>query len=272
MELNIINFTKPENPILIKNFEELKADLQERAKYYNDLVFTDDKMKDAKSERANLNKFKDTIETRRKEIKKAWAEPYLALESQVKELNAIIDEPIGKIDAQIKDFEERKKTERKEELTAYFVENATAAKLNEIVNFEQIFNSKWLNASTTVKSAKEEISSILQQIDGDLKAIDMLDGKYKLNAKDHYLRNFNLSSAIAEHNRLVELEQRMAAAAPAPQPAQPIQPEPQPQTDEEDRVYDMTIRFVGRKSALKAVFDFAKQQGVKMQKIEKADQ
>jgi hypothetical protein len=269
MELQVINFSENINPILIKNFEDLKNELRQRAEYYNGLTFTDDQIKDAKSERANLNKFKDTIENRRKEIKKAWAAPYMALEAQVKELNAIIDEPIGKIDTQIKDFEERKKSERRAELEEYFAENIKIAGLQDIISLEQIFDQRWLNASVTPKSAREEISAKITQIKNDLAAIDMLDGKYKLNAKDHYLRTFNLSGAIAEHNRLLELEKRIAVATPEPTPTPAPQPTQAPasvESPDADEIHDITVRFVGKKAALKAVFEYARTLGVKMQK------
>jgi hypothetical protein len=274
MELQIINFIENQNPILIKDFDNLKSELVARAEYYNGLHFTEDQVKEAKAERANLNKFKDTIETRRKEIKKAFAAPYMALEAQVKELNAIIDEPINKIDSQIKVFEERKKSERQEELKAFYAENAQIEKIADIVEFEKIFEPKWLNASVSAKSAKEEIVAKITQIKNDLAAIDMLDGKYKLSAKDYYLRTFNLSGAIAEHNRLLELEKRVSAATPesTPAAASDLAPEPaQAEPADADETHEITVRFIGKKSYLKKVFELARTLGVSMKRVEVAD-
>lgn len=60
------------------NFDELKAEIGEALEKYKGLVYTDATIKDAKSDRAALNKFKDALETKRKEIKKRSMIPYEA--------------------------------------------------------------------------------------------------------------------------------------------------------------------------------------------------
>lgn len=51
------------------NFEELKSEISERLTYYKNLVVTEDKIKEAKSDKATLNKLIKAIDERRKEIK-----------------------------------------------------------------------------------------------------------------------------------------------------------------------------------------------------------
>jgi predicted phage-related endonuclease len=270
LELQIVNFNEKQSAIQIKNFEKLKAELTERAKYYDGLTFDDNKIKEAKAERSNLNNFKNSIETRRKEIKKAWAEPYLALETQVKELTAIIDGPIGKIDAQIKNFEERQEADRREYLGAYFDEIAKSAQLDTLIKIDQIFDPKWLNASTSLKSAKDDIRSRLDQIKNDLGAIDTLGGEYILNAKDFYLKNFNLSGAIAEHKRLTALKEALVQKKPDLAIVQP-EPAPEPKTAtpaaQVDKIYNITLRASGTKEVLEKLSAYAKSIGVTLQKI-----
>ena len=52
------------------NAEEIKAELAQRLEKYNGLVYNEANIKDAKADRANLNKFKNAIEDKRKEMKK----------------------------------------------------------------------------------------------------------------------------------------------------------------------------------------------------------
>ena len=57
------------------NFDEMKTELSEKLEKYNALVVTEDSIKDAKSDRANLNKLKTAIDDKRKEIKKLCLAP-----------------------------------------------------------------------------------------------------------------------------------------------------------------------------------------------------
>lgn len=90
------------------NFDELKTELTQRLEKYQNLTFTADTVKEAKETKAGLNKFKEAIESRRKEIKKLCLKPYDEFENKVKELTKLIDEPINTINSQIQTFEERR--------------------------------------------------------------------------------------------------------------------------------------------------------------------
>ena len=108
-------------PQSIANLEALKAELQSKLEKYNNLVVTADSIKEAKADKAALNKFKAAIEDQRKAIKKQYLEPYNVLESQCKEVVALIDAPITAIDKQIKVFDEIEENEKYTELNEAFV-------------------------------------------------------------------------------------------------------------------------------------------------------
>ena len=57
------------------NYEEMKAEFSKKLVHYNTLVVTEDSIRDAKADKAALNKLKEAIETRRKEIKKTYLLP-----------------------------------------------------------------------------------------------------------------------------------------------------------------------------------------------------
>lgn len=86
------------------NFEELKQEITARTQDYKNVVVTEDAIKDFKGDRAKLNKLK-ALDDARKDVKKKYNEPYLEFEKKVKELIAIVDEPIAVIDSQLKEFE-----------------------------------------------------------------------------------------------------------------------------------------------------------------------
>ena len=82
----------------LDNFDEIKAYLGQRLDVYRNLVYSEDSLKTAKADKAQLNKLKKALDTRRKEIKAIYMEPYLCIEAQIKELTAMIDEPLAAID------------------------------------------------------------------------------------------------------------------------------------------------------------------------------
>ena len=67
MELKVKEFTFPE--IIEFNFDDLKNEITEKVSYYANLVYTDDQIKEAKADRAKLNKFVSALEDKRKEVK-----------------------------------------------------------------------------------------------------------------------------------------------------------------------------------------------------------
>ena len=66
------------------NFDELKQEIGASLEKYKGLVYTDATIKDAKADRAALNKFRDALETKRKEIKKRSMIPYEAFADRSK--------------------------------------------------------------------------------------------------------------------------------------------------------------------------------------------
>lgn len=72
------------------NFEELKTALAAEMEKYTGIVYDDDSIADAKNTVAYLRKLKDSVEERRKEVKKECLKPYDDMEKQVKELTQLI--------------------------------------------------------------------------------------------------------------------------------------------------------------------------------------
>lgn len=86
-ELTIIANQSP-GVATLENFDELKAYLEERLEAYRDVVYTEDRVDMAKTDKKTLSKLKKTLDERRKEIKRIYMAPYLDAEAKIKELMA----------------------------------------------------------------------------------------------------------------------------------------------------------------------------------------
>lgn len=221
MELRLIN---PNESGFLQhiewNSEEIRKQVQMMMSAYTDVVYTEDTMKAAKDDRATLNKFKKVIEDRRKEVKKKCMEPYEQFEKEVKEITALIDKPIGMIDSQIKEYEEKQKAEKKSQIQAAYDES-----IGEFANdlpFERVFDTRYLNATFSLSKAMSEVIEKIEKFKTDIATIDSLDSKHKLNVRDVYVRTLDLSQAMAEDRRLRELEERLEADRKAKEEAERI--------------------------------------------------
>lgn len=219
MELRLIN---PNESGFLQhiewNSEEIRKQVQMMMSAYTDVVYTEDTMKAAKDDRATLNKFKKVIEDRRKEVKKKCMEPYEQFEKEVKEITALIDKPIGMIDSQIKEYEEKQKAEKKSQIQAAYDESI--GDFGNDLPFERVFDTRYLNATFSLSKAMSEVIEKIEKFKTDIATIDSLDSKHKLNVRDVYVRTLDLSQAMAEDRRLRELEERLEADRKAKEEAE----------------------------------------------------
>lgn len=204
MELKIIN---PQEGGFVKeiewNHEELKKEISSKMDEYKTLVFTEDTIKDAKKDRADLNKLKNAFEDERKRIKKLCMDPYNRFESQVKEITSLIEEPIRLIDAQIKEVDLKKKAQKRKQIEDLFRNIG----FQSFVALDQIWDDRWLNASVTLGKIEEQMKSIMYQIGEDVVTIHKLS-EFSFEAMEVYKNTLNLTMAIQEGQRLSDIQKR----------------------------------------------------------------
>lgn len=190
------------------NKSEIMDAVASITKQYEGLTYTDEQMAIAKKDRATLNSLKNAISNRRIEVKKALMAPYDAFEAEVKEVVALIDKPIAMIDRQTKAYEDKLKEDKKNELIEFFKENV--GELDGMLTFDMIFNPKWLNKTTSIKSCKEEITAAIKKIGTDLRTIEtMIEEKYRPYAKDFYFRNaLNMTAVLNEIGRMKAIDRK----------------------------------------------------------------
>ena len=86
MEFNLISPQTFVNVIEF-NYDELNNWIVEQVEQYKGLTYTDETIKNAKEDRAKLNKFRENIDNARKDVKKRYLEPYNKFEEKVKRSN-----------------------------------------------------------------------------------------------------------------------------------------------------------------------------------------
>ena len=201
MELQIYNPTE-ENSIkqIDWNFDELKKEITEKTEMYDSLVYTDETIKEAKNDRAKLNKLIKALEDERKNVKKRMLEPYTKFESQVKELVSLILNANSNIDSQVKSYEQKKRDEKLEKVREIYekamsVEGAEG--IADILPFERVFKESYLNSSTTFKLITNEIEDLRDRVRHDLEVINEDASEYQFEMKQAYLKNLDMTEALS---------------------------------------------------------------------------
>lgn len=206
MELKVKELDFPK--LIEFNFEELKADITAKAVLYKNMVYTEDSIKQAKADRAALNKFITALEDKRKEVKKQCLQPYEAFEKQMKELVAIVNEPVQLIDSQVKAYEDKQKADKLEKIQEFW----EGTEHPEWLKCNQIFDQQWLKTTFSMKKVQESITERLIQIESDVATISSLP-EFSFEATEVYKQTLDLNRAIAEGQRLADIQKRKAAAA-----------------------------------------------------------
>ena len=188
--------------VLEFNFEDLKKALAERMELYRGLVVTEDGIKAAKQDRADLNKLREAIEAKRKEVKKACMAPYTEFEGRVKELVQLVDAPIAAIDGQLKEYEEKRRADKRTEIAAIYEE--TVGELKGILPFERLWRDEWYNTAWSMKKIREAIVAAEGKVASDLEVLSTVESEFAEAVRLKYLEALDLNAALAERARLQE--------------------------------------------------------------------
>lgn len=195
------------------NFDELKETLADHLKIYEEMPVSLENKAERKKDLAMLRKVKKAVSDRRSEVKRQWLEPYNVFDVQVRELLGLIDRPVAVIDDQIKELESRERMKKLEEIKAIFGD--MAADYADWLTLEMIFDEKWLNATTSIKKVKEELTGKILEIGNALIMLNMSVSEVKLEAIERYKSDLNLQSAMmcinqyeAQRARILEAERK----------------------------------------------------------------
>lgn len=245
--------------ILNWNFEELNRQLDVQLEKYKGLTFTDDQMPEAKKTRAALNKVAKEINDRKIAVKKEFCAPYTEFEEQAKQLIRKINDVSGEIDAQVKDYEEQQRADKRKRIEAWWAENG-----KHTVELEKIWKDSWLNTTCSDEKWKRELEAEKVRISNEIYTLSLMADKERPEKLDFLLREYmktldvrRTTDAWEESERAakqVEIEkerleqerqQREAkraevAANPAPVEA----PEPKAEKGPENYLYSPTFKLI----------------------------
>ena len=245
--------------ILNWNFEELNRQLDVQLEKYKGLTFTDDQMPEAKKTCAALNKVAKEINDRKIAVKKEFCAPYTEFEEQAKQLIRKINDVSGEIDAQVKDYEEQRRADKRKRIEAWWAENG-----KHTVELEKIWKDSWLNTTCSDEKWKRELEAEKVRISNDIYTLSLMADKERPEKLDFLLREYmktldvrrttdawEESERAAEQARIEkerleqERQQREAKRAEVTAKPAPVETsEPKAEKGPEDYLYSPTFKLI----------------------------
>ena len=273
MEFKIITDLSVLPQVIETNGEELKAWLTEKVQSYNSIVVTPETIKAAKDDKAKLTKLRAALEERRKEVKRQCMAPYEDFERKYKELLALIDEPIGKIDTQIKALDEQEQQEKFTKIGQYFQE--ITKDLGFSLVLDKIIDQKWRNKTNPIEKICNALFERVEGIRADYAELQEYysDSPHYTAIMNTYMQGYDKACALAYAAALIQQEQRRQEAQravqqpvkePEPTPPPVYDPTPEPPVQEpvqpqnEPRITGV-FRVTGTKQQIIALRDFMRE-------------
>ena len=199
-ELQIIVNQEP--GVISTNFEDIKTELSARMEVYKELEVTEENKPERKKDIATLRKMIKAVNERRIDIKNRFLVPYTEFEQKVKELVEIINEPIGILDSQVKEFEDKQRLQKIDEINEAF-DNIISEypTLADEIGIVVIYDNRWENATASMKSVKDEMTAKLNTIRDNVALIGSMVSDKTEEALKLFWGDLDVAKAMQMINR-----------------------------------------------------------------------
>ena len=191
------------------NYEDIKAEVAAQAESYATAVYTDDLIKQAKADRAKLNKFVKALKDRRTDVRKKLLAPDEQFGRQVDEIVGIVQAAISNIDAQVKNYESKVRQEKIDKLRAEF--DSMVGDMSKILPFERVYVPEWSNATFSISKAKGIMQETIEAVRNGINTIGNSDSPYAGDMMKVFLETYDIGKAMERRNQLEEEAKRRAA-------------------------------------------------------------
>lgn len=253
------------------NMSEVKEYALETKKYYENLVFTDEQIKEAKDERANINKAVKRVADYRKDIVDKFNKPLEEFVKNAKETESILKEASNSIDVQVKKYEEEEKQKKKDECEELF--NNLVGDLSELITFEKVFDNRWLNKTTKMSEVEQDIKNVIEKVNMGLQAIKELNSEFETELINTFLQDYDLSKAIMKNTQLKAQKEKLAKTEVAKEETKQetiremVSKPVKTVEDERDIIKSYTLKITANYTKMTALRRFMEINDIKFEKV-----
>ena len=230
------------------NYEEVKSAVEVAVAPFKDLPVTAETEKEAKAQRAKLNKIRKSIEDKRLEVCRKWDEPKEIFNSKCKEIVSVVDGAISQIDTKLNDIETARISKKRAQIQALsegLVNSMFQEKDSILAYFQQcggvVYDTKWENRTVAKSAIEKDIQAQILNFMADFESLANFRADSELyNAMlMAYKKSRSLSAALQVKSELesarqiAQRAQEEQARSESPRPQNTIKVEDiQPNTEQ----------------------------------------
>lgn len=227
----------PELPAIRWNETEVQQNLTEMLAAYTGRVYTPETIKDAKADRAAVNKLDKQLSDAARSAKAFYMKPLEEFLQSAKQMQGQCKAVSGAIDQQVKAVEEAERQDKADALRAVYAD--CIGELRELIPFDRLLVPQWLNKTYDLAKAGRELRKSVETRREELRLIRETCGEDAEACTTEYLRELNLNAALVEHGRRQnarDAQRRAEAERMAAERAQATAPVIIPPTEEERQI------------------------------------
>ena len=198
MELNDkdISITTPE--INFKSYEKLKSQALQVSDFVENIVVTEESVKEAKKVLATSRKIVKKLDRGRIDTKNRILDPYEVFKAQVDKITGIINKANDELNSKVKELDEKERQEKRATLEKLWHEKTQVYPYSDYITFEDFIEPQHLNKSYSVAKIEEEMSEFLDRVQKDLGLLKSKEDSERYIKR--YLEDFNLTDTLLFNN------------------------------------------------------------------------
>ena len=200
----------PELPAIRWNEAEVQQNLTEMLAAYTGRIYTPDTIKDAKADRAAVNKLDKQLSDAARSAKAFYMKPLEEFLQSAKQMQGQCKAVSGAIDQQVKAVEQAEREEKASSLRLVYRD--CIGELEPLISFDRLLVSQWLNKTFDLARASKELRLAVETRREELRLIRDTCGEDAEACTTEYLRAFSVNDALHEHQRRQDARAAQAEA------------------------------------------------------------
>ena len=213
-ELVPVRVEVPDIPKPELNLDEIQKNVDSLLADYTGRVYTSEEIGGAKKDRARLNGWEKDLASAQKAIKDHYMNVIQPDLDRMSQIRSQIKACSVAIDRQVKAVETAEKEEKRQALELIY-RDAAGEDLAQLISFEQVLETHWLNKTFSLEAASRDLRKILEQRREELRIIRDTCGEDAEACTTEYLRNLSLNAALNEYQRRKDSRAAQAQAEAA---------------------------------------------------------
>lgn len=186
--------------VLTYDFTKLKQEILAKIQNYAGVVYDEDQIGIAKKDKATLNRLAKEMNDERLRLEREFNEPFAKFKQDVKEVVDTIKDVSADIDSQVKEYEDRLKSEKLTLIKEWFAKEMKHYKFQ--LPFEVLFDDRWLNKTVEKEDVLGDIQLKLVMIENELKTIKLLASEDEEILIEDFFDHLDINRTLNLYNRL----------------------------------------------------------------------